>query len=206
MRCALDAHTASRRGARPSLAHAHPSRAIDRDAIDRAPPPSSTSSPSASRDDDATTDRSSLDDEDIETIFSSRLRHRLRLRTVASSVAPLRPTSASPTSDNALEVEALRPIDRARVADRPDARRSLSIASRGFFSSRARRTIVSPSVCSSDDARSTRAFAVNQINHINHHHRPRARGDEDEDDRPVRCRPRPSLAFDFGTCPTPTLV
>jgi hypothetical protein len=48
--------------------------------------------------------------------FSSRLRHRLRLRTVASSVAPLRPTSASPTSDNALEV-------RGPTSDRSRARR-----------------------------------------------------------------------------------
>ncbi len=130
-------------------------------------------------------------------IVARRRRHRdyFFLASPPSSPSPHRPsrrrsrpsvpTSASPTSDNALEVEALRPIDRARVADRPDARRSPSIASRGFFSSRARRTIVSPSVCSSDDARSTRAFAINQINLSINHHRHRARGDED--DRPVSC-------------------
>ncbi len=150
-------------------------------------------------------------------IVARRRRHRdyffPRVSAIVSVSAPSRrrsrpsvPHPRHPHRITRSRFEALRPIDRARVADRPDARRSLSIASRGFFSSRARRTIVSPSVCSSDDARSTRAFAVNQINHINHHHRPRARGYEDEDDRPVRCRPRPSLAFDFGTCPTPTLV
>ena len=111
-------------------------------------------------------------------IVARRRRHRdyFFLASPPSSPSPHRrvvgraPPSPHPRHPHRItrsRFEALRPIDRARVADRPDARRSLSIASRGFFSSRARRTIVSPSVCSSDDARSTRAFAVNQINHIN---------------------------------------
>ncbi len=127
-------------------------------------------------------------------IVARRRRHRdyffPRVSAIVSVSAPSRrrsrpsvPTSASPTSDNALEVEALRPIDRARVADRPDARRSPSIASRGFFSSRARRTIVSPSVCSSDDARSTRAFAINQSSTSS-----QSRATRTTD----RCRARPS--------------
>ena len=140
--------------------------------------------------------------------FSSRLRHRLRLRTVRRVVgrAPPSPHPRHPHRITRSRFEALRPIDRARVADRPDARRSLSIASRGFFSSRARRTIVSPSVCSSDDARSTRAFAVNQINHINQSiiialAREATRTRTTDRSGVVRVH-----RSDFGTCPIPTLV
>ena len=98
-----------------------PSRAIDRDAIDRAPPPSSTSSPSASRDDDATTDRSSLDDEDIETIFSSRLRHRLRLRTVRRVVGRA-PPSPHPRHPHRITRSRSRPYVRSIARASPIAR------------------------------------------------------------------------------------
>ena len=114
MRCALDAHTASRRGARPSLAHAHLPR--DRSRRDRSGATTIihvvTICP---RDDDA-----------IDGLIARRRRHRdyfflsrsavvsVSAPSIASSVAPSVSLSASPTSDNALEVEALRPIDRAR--------------------------------------------------------------------------------------------